>query len=181
MIVVLDQQGLKSVEFGVAQGRALALRERPQDQVRLAEAAPPGAEGDPAQPLLVTFGFGTRVVIGHKNPCPVQSFDSGAPDSVPVGVSPAQRRTVLMLSSMRPEILFPLFAEVTSLKGVGPKVAPLVQKLAGPLVRDVLFLAPAGLITRRRTTAADAVEGEVGDLRRHRRPPDRARPSRARR
>ncbi|OYX56905.1 MAG: ATP-dependent DNA helicase RecG [Brevundimonas subvibrioides] len=63
---------------------------------------------------------------------------------------------------MRPQILFPLFAEVTSLKGVGTKVAPLIQKLAGPLVRDVLFLAPVGVITRRRTHAADAVEGEVG-------------------
>jgi ATP-dependent DNA helicase RecG len=63
---------------------------------------------------------------------------------------------------MRPQILFPLFAEVTSLKGVGSKVAPLIQKLAGPLVRDVLFLAPVGVITRRRTNAADAVEGEVG-------------------
>lgn len=63
---------------------------------------------------------------------------------------------------MRPQILFPLFAEVTSLKGVGAKVAPLVQKLAGALVRDLLFLTPNGLITRRRTTAVDAVEGEVG-------------------
>ncbi|CAN5267150.1 ATP-dependent DNA helicase RecG [soil metagenome] len=63
---------------------------------------------------------------------------------------------------MRPQILFPLFAEVTSLKGVGAKVAPLVQKLAGPLVRDMVFLGPTGLIVRRRTTAAEAVEGEVG-------------------
>ncbi len=63
---------------------------------------------------------------------------------------------------MRPQILFPMFAEVTSLKGVGAKVAPLVHKLAGPLVRDLLFLTPNGLITRRRTTAIDAIEGEVG-------------------
>ncbi len=63
---------------------------------------------------------------------------------------------------MRPQILFPLFAEVTSLKGVGPKVAPLVQKLAGPLVRDLLMLGPSGVITRRRTTSVEAVEGEVG-------------------
>jgi ATP-dependent DNA helicase RecG len=63
---------------------------------------------------------------------------------------------------MRPEILFPLFAPVDSLKGVGPRTLPLVQKLAGPLVRDVLFLGPTGVITRRRTTAAEAMEGEVG-------------------
>ena len=63
---------------------------------------------------------------------------------------------------MRPEILFPLFAEVSTLKGVGPKILPLVQKLAGPLVRDVLFLSPSGLIVRRPMTAVDAVEGQVG-------------------
>ncbi|KQY64936.1 MULTISPECIES: ATP-dependent DNA helicase RecG [unclassified Brevundimonas] len=63
---------------------------------------------------------------------------------------------------MRPEVLFPLFAEVSTLKGVGPKVLPLVQKLAGPLVRDVAFLSPSGLIVRRPMTAANAVEGQVG-------------------
>lgn len=63
---------------------------------------------------------------------------------------------------MRPQILFPLFAEVTSLKGVGTKVAPLVQKVAGPLVRDLAFLSPTGVIVRRPMTAVDAVEGEVG-------------------
>jgi ATP-dependent DNA helicase RecG len=63
---------------------------------------------------------------------------------------------------MRLEILFPLFAPVDTLKGVGPRTLPLVQKLAGPLVRDVLFLGPTGVVTRRRTTAAEAMEGEVG-------------------
>ena len=62
---------------------------------------------------------------------------------------------------MRPEILFPLFAPSTSLKGVGPKVAPLVERAAGPLVRDVLFLAPQSLIERRSAKVVDAREGEV--------------------
>ncbi|NBB51788.1 ATP-dependent DNA helicase RecG [Rhizobium sp. CRIBSB] len=63
---------------------------------------------------------------------------------------------------MRPQILFPLFAEASSLKGVGARVAPLVRKVAGPLVRDLAFLAPSGVVTRRPMTAATAVEGEVG-------------------
>ncbi|MBI2261670.1 MAG: ATP-dependent DNA helicase RecG [Caulobacterales bacterium] len=63
---------------------------------------------------------------------------------------------------MRPPSLFPLFAEVSTLKGVGPKILPLVQKLAGPLVRDLLFLSPSGLIVRRPMTATSAVEGQVG-------------------
>ncbi|HEY0052365.1 MAG TPA: ATP-dependent DNA helicase RecG, partial [Caulobacteraceae bacterium] len=62
---------------------------------------------------------------------------------------------------MRPEILFPLFAEATTLKGVGAKVEPLVRKVAGPLVRDVLFTAPHGVIDRGRTTIALAQDGAV--------------------
>ena len=62
---------------------------------------------------------------------------------------------------MRPEILFPLFAPATSLKGVGPKIAPLLEKVAGPLVRDVAITLPQGLVHRCRTTCAAAVEGEV--------------------
>ena len=62
---------------------------------------------------------------------------------------------------MRPEILFPLFAPSTSLKGVGPRVAPLLEKLAGPLVRGVLFLRPHSLIRREHATVASAREGEV--------------------
>ena len=67
-----------------------------------------------------------------------------------------------MVPMMRPEILFPLFADVTTLKGVGPRMAPLIQKLAGPMVRDLAFYPPNGVIQRRRTTSAEAVEGEIG-------------------
>jgi ATP-dependent DNA helicase RecG len=66
-----------------------------------------------------------------------------------------------MLQFMRPEILFPLFAPVTSLKGVGTRVAPLLEKLAGPIVRDVLFLKPHSVIRRTPATVSIAVEGEV--------------------
>ena len=62
---------------------------------------------------------------------------------------------------MRPEILFPLFAPSSSLKGVGPKIAPLVERLAGPLVRDLLLLAPSGVVQRSRSTAAEAREGDT--------------------
>jgi len=62
---------------------------------------------------------------------------------------------------MRPEILFPLYAPVTSLKGVGSRVAPLLEKLAGPIVRDVAFLHPHALVRRRPATVNTHVEGEV--------------------
>lgn len=62
---------------------------------------------------------------------------------------------------MRPEILFPLFAPVDSLKGAGPKITPLLEKVAGPLVRDLVFTAPNNLIFRTRATAKSAVEGQT--------------------
>jgi ATP-dependent DNA helicase RecG len=62
---------------------------------------------------------------------------------------------------MRPEILFPLFAPISALKGVGPRVAPLLERVAGPLVRDVLFLAPQAFVRRARAKLAAAREGET--------------------
>jgi ATP-dependent DNA helicase RecG len=76
-----------------------------------------------------------------------------------------EAREAAIVTPMRPPSLFPLFAPVASLKGVGPRVAPLLERVAGPLVRDLLFLAPYGLIRRRAATAASAVEGEVQTLR----------------
>ncbi len=65
---------------------------------------------------------------------------------------------------MRPEILFPLFTPITSLKGVGPRVAPALERVAGPLVRDVLFVVPQGLVRRTRVKAAQATLGEEQTL-----------------
>ncbi|MGE5565601.1 MAG: ATP-dependent DNA helicase RecG [Parcubacteria group bacterium] len=65
---------------------------------------------------------------------------------------------------MRPEILFPLFAPTSTLKGVGPRVAPALEKVAGPIVRDVLFLAPSGFVRRPVTTVDQVREGEVQTL-----------------
>jgi ATP-dependent DNA helicase RecG len=66
-----------------------------------------------------------------------------------------------MVQRMRPEILFPLFSPASTLKGVGPRIAPLLQKLAGPIVRDVLFLKPHTVIRRTSAHVAEAVDGEI--------------------
>ena len=66
---------------------------------------------------------------------------------------------------MRPEILFPLYAEIASLKGVGPKLAPLVAKVAGERVRDLLFLAPSAVVERPYRRMAEVQEGEVATVR----------------
>ncbi len=66
---------------------------------------------------------------------------------------------------MRPEILFPLFAPITSLKGVASRNGPLLERVAGgALVRDVLFTAPQSLVRRRLTTVAQAQADQVQTL-----------------
>lgn len=63
---------------------------------------------------------------------------------------------------MRPEILFPLFQDVTALPGIGPRLAALLQKLTGPRIKDVLFHKPVGLVDRSRHVTVDAApEGEI--------------------
>ncbi len=62
---------------------------------------------------------------------------------------------------MRPESLFPLFAPISALKGVGPKIAPLVERAGGPVVRDLAFLAPSGLIERRHASVAQSADGAI--------------------
>src|SRR5271168_512282 len=49
---------------------------------------------------------------------------------------------------MRPSILFPLFASINSLKGVGPRLAPLYAKLCGAHVANLLWHLPVGVIDR---------------------------------
>ena len=50
---------------------------------------------------------------------------------------------------MRPAILDSLFAPVTSLAGIGPQLGRLFERLAGPLVIDVLWHLPSGIVDRR--------------------------------
>ena len=49
---------------------------------------------------------------------------------------------------MRPSVLFPLFAPLTTLKGVGAKLAPLYERLCGSKIVDVLWHLPLGVIDR---------------------------------
>ncbi|GIK99725.1 MAG: ATP-dependent DNA helicase RecG [Alphaproteobacteria bacterium] len=66
---------------------------------------------------------------------------------------------------MRPEILFPLFAPVTSLPGVGPRFARLFERLAGPHVVSLLWHLPSGIIDRRfAPKVAAAPPGQVVTL-----------------
>jgi ATP-dependent DNA helicase RecG len=82
---------------------------------------------------------------------------------------------------MRPEILFPLFKPVTSLKGVGPRIAKLVEKAAGPNVVDLIWHLPAGIIDRRYAPkVSEARPGVIATMTlhvdRHQKPPNKRLP-----
>jgi len=66
---------------------------------------------------------------------------------------------------MRPEVLFPLFAPIRSLPGIGPRLEKLVEKLAGPKVVDLCWHLPVGLVDRRRRPKiAEARDGEIATM-----------------
>ena len=74
------------------------------------------------------------------------------------------------MSATRPPLLAPLFATVRSLKGVGPKVEALLNKLVGQRssharIIDLLWHLPVGVINRTITPRfADARIGELATL-----------------
>lgn len=59
---------------------------------------------------------------------------------------------------MRPEILNPLFAALTDLKGVGPQLAKPLTRLGLERVVDVLFHLPTGLVQRYPVDRLDAAQ-----------------------
>ena len=69
------------------------------------------------------------------------------------------------IQNMRPETLFPIFAPVTGLAGVGPKIGKLIEQLAGPNIVDLLWHLPVGMIDRRYAPqVSDAIEGSIATL-----------------
>src|SRR5690606_20986161 len=68
-------------------------------------------------------------------------------------------------ASMRPSVLFPLFADVTSLPGVGPRIGPLIEPVAGPRLVDLLWHLPTGIVDRRYAPKImDAEPGRVATM-----------------
>src|SRR3546814_16551077 len=61
---------------------------------------------------------------------------------------------------MRPEILNPLFAEITALKGVGPGLAKPLDRLGIARVVDAAFHLPTGFVDR--LPRAELAQADVG-------------------
>ena len=66
---------------------------------------------------------------------------------------------------MRPSILFSLFAPVTRLAGVGPRIGELMARAAGGKIVDLLWHLPSGIVDRRHSpTVGEAKPGEIATL-----------------
>ena len=66
---------------------------------------------------------------------------------------------------MRPDILFPLFADIDVVDGIGPRTADFIEKAMGRRVRDVLLTPPSGLIERKRLPhIASAADDDIVTL-----------------
>ena len=73
---------------------------------------------------------------------------------------------------MRPQRLLPLFADITSLKGIGPRLEALLRRLLhrtgegqAPRVIDLLFHLPTGIIDRSARPKVAALEaGQIVTL-----------------
>jgi ATP-dependent DNA helicase RecG len=63
---------------------------------------------------------------------------------------------------MRPSILFPLFAEIRTLPGVGPKLEKLIAKVAGPRLVNLIFDLPTGVVDR--SYRPKLIEAEPGRI-----------------
>lgn len=67
--------------------------------------------------------------------------------------------------ALRPTILNPLFAEATTLSGIGPRIAKLLEKLIGTRLIDLIWHLPSSLIDRRFSPkVGDAPAGKICTL-----------------
>ena len=107
----------------------MRVEEAADHQVGLARAAVPGAEAQALEAGLVSIEAPTAGMA-----------DGAVRNSVGDGLW-----TQIV---MRPDILNPLFAEATSLKGVGPALAKPLERLKLTRVVDVAFHLPTGWVDR---------------------------------
>ncbi len=84
---------------------------------------------------------------------------------------------------MRPELLFPLFADVSDLPGIGPRIEKALAHLTGKRILDLLWHLPTGFIDRRFSPPVSGmVDGRVATLTvkiiAHKKPPNKRVPYR---
>lgn len=63
---------------------------------------------------------------------------------------------------MRPEILYPLFAGITSISGLGEKSAKLVSNLLGDKILGLIFHLPSGIVDR--SYSPQLINAQIGSI-----------------
>ena len=66
---------------------------------------------------------------------------------------------------MRPKILYNLFSNIITIKGIGPKYAKLIERLCGRYLIDLLFHRPVAIIDRRNSPKITNLKsGEIATI-----------------
>ena len=69
------------------------------------------------------------------------------------------------MAPLRPSVLNPLFAAVTTLPGIGPRLVKLVERVAGSKVVDMLWHLPANIVDRRfAPKVGEATPGKIATI-----------------
>ena len=144
--VVMIKQHLEPRQFGLVPRFAMGIEKAADHHVGLARAAVPGAELQALQTV--------RAV--HDLPL---GWNRHQPQSVVARCGFGEYKPQI---AMRPEILNPLFAELTDLKGIGPALAKPLARLGLDRIVDALFHLPTGTIERKPVTELD--EADIGRI-----------------
>ncbi len=154
VVVVLLQKGFEPGELRLGEIIDMGVDEPADDEVGLLDSTVMGAESRTLPPRRQRIGRRLVQIRTHRPDDIIVSFPAV---STLVGWG--------KLPPMRPEVLFPLFAPVTSLPGIGPRLKKPVETLAGPHVVDLCWHLPSGLIDRRfAPKIADAPDGVVATV-----------------
>src|SRR5262249_35411202 len=153
--VLLGEQPLIDIEFRLGEARHMLRCKRAEQDVGLLHAGVAGAVDQPLATLVDGLAHARRLrKNGGDNNAGGRPYEAGRRD-----MRPAQN------AAMRPPILFPLFAPVTTIPGIGLRFAKLLEKIGLAKVGDFLWHLPTGLIDRRATPkVAEAPAGEVVTL-----------------
>ncbi len=162
------------IEIGVVHGLEFRIGKAAQHEVHFARPAVPCAIAQPAPPYLQCLrslqvhaaqrqkpGRGRgRLYNRCLRPCQPPRADGWAAFAARLRLAAA----FATFAAMRPPILDPLFAPLTTLKGIGPKlVKPFARLLnrAEPRVLDLLFHLPYSAIDRRARPKLSEVQADT--------------------
>ena len=160
------QQSFESIELIRREAIDIGIGESPEQEIGFPRPSMPA-------PKPQAFAADIRRVVGHRD-----SFRDAARYS---DVDWVYTAIFSERVPVRPSVLFPIFASVTELPGIGPRIGKLLSRLCGERIVDLLWHLPVSVVDRRLLPNIAAVEpGQVATLRvivdRHEAPPSRKRP-----